>query len=193
MRILALVSRWCNFGVSPACMFPCPLTPPSPRPRPALAPPSPRPHPALTPPSPYPSTIIDEILGTPWAYWSTFVVEDRHGFNKTTIGTFIKVSPTPRPALPTPPSTAQHHHPYVYSPTRPPPPTTHPHHHRHHQDKLISLALTFAIGGELMFRLRCVCLCVGKPVPTVLSNPSAPAPLPFPCSFPFRSHFHSTP
>eukprot|EP00039_Didymoeca_costata_P019175 m.336521 g.336521 ORF g.336521 m.336521 type:complete len:468 (+) comp17879_c0_seq1:84-1487(+) len=36
------------------------------------------------------STIIEVFLETPWSLYSTFVVEEKHGFNKQTLGFFIK-------------------------------------------------------------------------------------------------------
>ena len=36
------------------------------------------------------SIIIGNIISIPFEYYKTFVVEEKHGFNKTTMDTFVK-------------------------------------------------------------------------------------------------------
>lgn len=38
------------------------------------------------------TTIFETIIGQPWKLYSTFVIEERHGFNKMTLGFYIKDS-----------------------------------------------------------------------------------------------------
>lgn len=45
---------------------------------------------ATSPPAaPLPQAGVSLLLSLPWSAWSTFVLEARHGFNKTSAATFV--------------------------------------------------------------------------------------------------------